>query len=133
MELKTRQIVHVAVTQSPSDEWTAQQLREATPWGKSPNYLLQDRDSKYGIRFSLVAQAQGSPNVELPIEPLESMVLVNISWVAYKENALIIRSSFMENIYSAWSRNIRLPSTRIDPIKELASTFPASTIDQMRR
>jgi len=46
MELKTRRIVHVAVTQSPSDEWTAQQLREATPWGKCPKYLLHDRDSK---------------------------------------------------------------------------------------
>ena len=32
MELKTRQIVHTGVTKYPTDEWTAQQLREATPW-----------------------------------------------------------------------------------------------------
>jgi transposase InsO family protein len=31
MELKTRRIVHYAVTTSPPDEWTAQQLREAIP------------------------------------------------------------------------------------------------------
>jgi len=31
IELKTRRIFHVAVTTSPTDEWTAQQLREATP------------------------------------------------------------------------------------------------------
>ena len=31
MELKTLRIVHSAVTTSPTDEWTAQQLREATP------------------------------------------------------------------------------------------------------
>ena len=48
MELKTRRIVHVAVTTSPTDEWTAQQLREATPWGESPKYILYVRDSKYG-------------------------------------------------------------------------------------
>ena len=36
MELKTRRIVHSAATTSPTDEWTAQQLREATPWGQSP-------------------------------------------------------------------------------------------------
>ena len=52
---KTRRIVHVAVTTSPTDEWTAQQLREATPWGECPKYLLHDRDSKYGSHFSAVA------------------------------------------------------------------------------
>jgi len=50
MELRTRRIVQVVVTQSPSDEWTAQQLREATPWGKCPKYLLHDRDSKCGTQ-----------------------------------------------------------------------------------
>jgi hypothetical protein len=34
MELKTRRIVHKGVTKYPTDEWTAQQLREATPWGE---------------------------------------------------------------------------------------------------
>jgi putative transposase len=47
MELKTRRIVHTGVTKYPTDEWTAQQLREATPWGKGPKYLIRDRDSKY--------------------------------------------------------------------------------------
>ena len=37
VKLKTRQIVHVGVTKYPTDEWTAQQLREATPWGKDRN------------------------------------------------------------------------------------------------
>ena len=34
MELKTRRIVHTGITKYPTDEWTAQQLREATPWGE---------------------------------------------------------------------------------------------------
>ena len=34
MELHTRRIVHAAVTRTPTDEWFAQQLCEATPWGK---------------------------------------------------------------------------------------------------
>lgn len=49
MELKTRRIVHSAVTTSPSDEWTAQQLREATPWGQGPKVLLHDRDSNFAL------------------------------------------------------------------------------------
>jgi len=66
MELKTRRIVHSAVTTSPSDEWTAQRLREATPWGQGPKYLLRDRDSKYGLRFSAVAKGSGIIELKTP-------------------------------------------------------------------
>ncbi|HEX7432862.1 MAG TPA: helix-turn-helix domain-containing protein [Anaerolineaceae bacterium] len=31
MELKTRRILHTAITKFPTDEWTAQQLRDVTP------------------------------------------------------------------------------------------------------
>jgi len=55
MELKTRRIVHTGVTKFPTDEWTAQQLREATPWGRGPKYLIRDRDRKYAMHFSTVA------------------------------------------------------------------------------
>jgi putative transposase len=55
MELHTRRIVHVAITRSPTDEWVAQRLREATPWGEGPKYLIRDRDSKYGKQFAAVA------------------------------------------------------------------------------
>ena len=44
MELKTRRIVQTGVTKYPTDEWTAQQLREATAWGRGSKYLIRDRD-----------------------------------------------------------------------------------------
>ena len=34
MELETRQIVHTSATKFPTDEWAAQQLREATRGGE---------------------------------------------------------------------------------------------------
>jgi len=55
MELKTRRLIHIGVTKYPTDEWTAQQLREATPWGKGPKYLIRDRDKKYATHFPAVA------------------------------------------------------------------------------
>jgi transposase InsO family protein len=55
MELKTRKIIHARVTKYPTDDWTAQQLREATSWGRGPKYLIRDRDSKYATHFSAVA------------------------------------------------------------------------------
>jgi putative transposase len=55
MELKTRRIVHTGVKKYPTDEWTAQQVREATAWGKGLKYLVRDRDKKYATHFSAVA------------------------------------------------------------------------------
>jgi putative transposase len=53
--LGSRQIVHFAVTRSPTDAWVAQQLRNATPFGEGPRYLIRDNDSKYGPSFARVA------------------------------------------------------------------------------
>jgi putative transposase len=37
IELKSRKVIHVGVTRSPTDAWVAQQLREATPMDKPPS------------------------------------------------------------------------------------------------
>jgi len=57
--LGTRRVVHVGVTRRPTDAWVAQQLREATPFGEHPRYLIRDNDSKYGPVFARVAAATG--------------------------------------------------------------------------
>ena len=43
-----RRILHVNVTDHPTAEWTAQQLRNAFPWDTAPRFLLRDRDRTYG-------------------------------------------------------------------------------------
>jgi putative transposase len=55
IELGTRRIVHFGVTRHPTDRWLAQQLREATPFGAGPRFLIRDNDRKYGASFSYVA------------------------------------------------------------------------------
>ena len=57
--LESRRGVHVGVTRHPTDAWIAQQLRDATPFGQRPRYLLHDNDSKYGPAFAHVAAATG--------------------------------------------------------------------------
>ncbi len=54
-ELGSRRVVHVGVTRSPTDEWVAQQLREATPFSIKPKYLIRDNDAKYASHFHAVA------------------------------------------------------------------------------
>jgi transposase InsO family protein len=72
---ETRKIVHTAVTTNPTDEWTAQQLREATPWDKRPNYLIRDNDSKFGKKFSAVAGNSGIEELKTPFQAPKANVL----------------------------------------------------------
>ena len=39
-----RVIKHFAITSHPTSAWVAQQLREATPFGNQPEYLIHDND-----------------------------------------------------------------------------------------
>ena len=85
LDLKTRRIVHASVTQYPTDEWTAQQLREATPWGRGPKYLIRDRDSKYAAHFSLWQPVLGSRNSRRRIACHKPMGCVKGSWAVCQE------------------------------------------------
>jgi putative transposase len=46
-----RRVVHVNVTEHPTEQWTIQQVVEAFPWDETPRYLLRDRDRIYGASF----------------------------------------------------------------------------------
>jgi len=59
IELKTRRVIHVGVTRSPTDPWVAQHLREATPYGQAPKYLIRDNDGNLGL--ALLAWRQRVP------------------------------------------------------------------------
>ena len=62
----TREIVHFNVTRFPADAWVAQQLREATPLGDGPRYLVRDNDGKFGRRFAADAEGTGIEIVKIP-------------------------------------------------------------------
>jgi putative transposase len=66
MELKLLRIVHMGVTKYPTDEWTAKQLREATPWGRGPKCLIRDRDSKFARHFSTEAVSSDIKKLKTP-------------------------------------------------------------------
>jgi putative transposase len=66
VELHSRKVIHMAVTRSPTDAWTAQQLREATAYGVGPKYLIRDNDSKFGVTFARVAKTSGIKILKTP-------------------------------------------------------------------
>jgi putative transposase len=67
IDLHSRKVIHVGVTRSPTDAWTAQQLREATAFGVGPKYLINDNDSKFGVTFARVAKTSGIETLKTPV------------------------------------------------------------------
>jgi putative transposase len=68
IELHSRKVIHVGVTRSPTDAWTAQQLREATAYGQGPKYLIRDNDGKFGVTFARVAKTSGIEILKTPYQ-----------------------------------------------------------------
>lgn len=66
IELRSRRVVHFGITRAPTSEWVAQHLREATPDGTGPRYLIRDNDAKYGMLFDRVADGSGIEIVRTP-------------------------------------------------------------------
>lgn len=59
VDVNTKAVVHVGVTREPSEAWTAQQLRQLTPFGEGPEFIIRDRDAKFGSEFDRVAEGAG--------------------------------------------------------------------------
>ena len=101
IELKSRRVVHVGVTRSPANAWVAQQLREATPYGQAPKYLICDNDSKFGPCFARVATTSAIEILKTPYR-------------APRANAICER--FMKSVRQECA------SPPVDPSRETAST-----------
>jgi putative transposase len=59
IELGTCRIGQAGVTRCPRDPWVAQELREATPFGDRPRFLICDNDAKYSLEFARVVTGAG--------------------------------------------------------------------------
>jgi putative transposase len=67
-----RRVLHVAITDHPTAAWTAQQLREAFPWNKTPRYLLRDRDSAFHVWATTATAMEIQEVVTAPRSPWQS-------------------------------------------------------------
>jgi putative transposase len=68
IELESRRVVHANVTRQPTDAWVAQQLREATPFGEGPRFLIRDNDKKFGGQFQHVVDGADIEILKTPVE-----------------------------------------------------------------
>ena len=60
VDINTKRVVHVRVTQHPTAQWTAQQIRDATPFGVPPAFIIRDNDGTFGADFDRVVEGAGT-------------------------------------------------------------------------
>jgi putative transposase len=60
VDVNAKRVVQVSVTRAPTQAWTAQQIRNATPFGHAPQFIIRDRDDKFGAVFDRVAAGVGT-------------------------------------------------------------------------
>jgi hypothetical protein len=56
IDIKSREVIHVGVTRAPTEQWMAQQLRNVTPFGESPDVIIRHYDNKFGAEFDILGQ-----------------------------------------------------------------------------
>jgi transposase InsO family protein len=66
IEHGSRRVVQVGVTRNPTDEWVAQQVRNATPFGEGPRFLICDNDDKFGLHFEQAVKGAGIDLIHTP-------------------------------------------------------------------
>ena len=121
-------LVIITLSEISTTEWTVQQLREATPWGRGPKYLIRDRDSKYARHFSAMAISSGIQELKTPYRTPQANGICERFMGSLRRECLDQILSMMAGIYSGWSENIRHTSIKNDRIRVLASVFPHSII-----
>ncbi len=62
MELASRRIVHLNVSESPGLAWVKQQMRDAAPVGEEPKYLIHGNDGIFG-RFGKRRRVEGRDGI----------------------------------------------------------------------
>ncbi len=63
----SREVLHVQVTRHPTADWAAQQIVEACAWDRAPpDYLIHDRDSRYGAAFDRRLQRLAIKQIRTP-------------------------------------------------------------------
>jgi putative transposase len=59
VDINAKQVVHVGVTWHPTARWTAQQMRDSTPFGAASQFIVRDNDGKFGADFDRAAKGAG--------------------------------------------------------------------------
>jgi transposase InsO family protein len=97
---------YLGVTRSPTNARVPQQLREATPYGQAPKYLIRDHDSKFGSCFARVATTSAINLLKTPVHaPRDNAVCGRFLRSARQEcldHVLILHKRHLQRVLNAY-------------------------------
>jgi len=129
MSIDSRKILHFNITEHPTSQWTAQQLREAyTNWEmdeperyaedlidriaippmEQPKYLIRDKDGKYGKIFNKMVHCLGLKNkLSPPRSPNFNAIAERWFWGLRKEclnHMIVLNEGHLREIMKEYIR-----------------------------
>jgi putative transposase len=131
-----RRVVHINVTDSPTAQWTAQQLVEAFPWQTAPRYLLRDRDAVYGVAFSSRVQAMGIHEVKTaPRSPWQNPYVERLIGTLRREcldHGVVLNQPHLRRLLSAYLIYYHGARTHLSLAKDAPEPRPVVRPDEGR-
>jgi putative transposase len=139
IELHSRKVIHIGITRSPTDAWTAEPLQEASAYGEGPKYLIRDNDGKFGVNFARVAQTSNIEILKTPFHAPQAIWERFLGSVRreYLDHLLILHEKQRQWVLAAYvhyfnrarqHQGIRFPSRKLDQrqhITQVARSSPS--------
>jgi putative transposase len=133
VDVNTKRVVHVAMTRAPTQEWTAQQLRNALPFDGAPQFIIRDRDDKFGAEFERVAKGAGTRVIRSAVRaPLINSICERFLGTVRREcldHVLILREQHLRSVLEEFCFNY---FNIARPHQGLAQGVPAPTSTESR-
>jgi transposase InsO family protein len=127
IELGSRKVVQVGVTRNPTSVWAAQQIRNATPFGQGPRFLIRDNDDKFGAEFDRAARGAGIRVVRTAVRaPRMNSFCERFLGSVRREcldRVVVLGERHLERLLREYCFRI---STKRAPIRALVSSSPAA-------
>jgi putative transposase len=109
VDVNAKRVVHVAVTRAPTQMWTAQQLRNATPFGQGLQFIVSDRDDKFGTVFDRVAKGARIRVLRTAVQaPLMNSVCERFLGTVRREcldHTIILSESRLQHVLAEYALN----------------------------
>jgi len=100
-----RRIVHVAVTDHPTADWTAQQLRNAFPEDRAARYLLHDRDTAFAAVVPTLTGMHVQPVRTAPRSPWQNAYIERVIGSIRREcldHVIVVNEAGLRRVLAAY-------------------------------